>query len=383
MSSDAGEHWQVKHKTTDGAVLLNIGFANDKFGYAAGTGGLLLTTEDGGETWAPHSEGKDAILQVSFSDPMHGLIRTFTSLLFTINGGATWEVVSAGQNSDDIKHFPFTFSLVALDNAHMAVMMKHGSAQYEGQGFLVTRDSGKSWMFVAIPNTTLYSFLRVQGKYWAIGTEVVHKEQRGGYAVPVALYSADGEKWDHSSNDLYECKPQMCVACTTAGCLSANGTISNLFSDKTTYQEFSSNGALTSKWSAAGSGVCFVGNGLQCAELKPVVKPGPREGLSPVAVSPGRLGASPGQGPRCIICNLDRILVDKKAKGPYTIKLLLQIAKNGIVSDAVADGAPTPEVKSRIEQQAREWIFEPYLKDGVAVNVRLTTNVQVNLIKPS
>src|SRR5580692_5897081 len=34
VSSDAGKHWQVKHKTTDGAVLLNIGFANDKFGYA-------------------------------------------------------------------------------------------------------------------------------------------------------------------------------------------------------------------------------------------------------------------------------------------------------------------------------------------------------------
>jgi hypothetical protein len=28
--------------------------------------------------------------------------------------------------------------------------------------------------------------------------------------------------------------------------------------------------------------------------------------------------------------------------------------------------APIPEVKSRIEQQAQEWIFEPYLKDGVA-----------------
>jgi photosystem II stability/assembly factor-like uncharacterized protein len=124
----------VKHETTDGALLLNIGFANDKFGYAAGTGGLFLTTEDGGETWSPHSAGKDAILQVSFSDTKHGLIRTFTSLLFTVDGGANWSVVSAGQNSEDIKRFPYTFSLVALDGTHMAVMMKEGSAQYEGQG---------------------------------------------------------------------------------------------------------------------------------------------------------------------------------------------------------------------------------------------------------
>src|SRR5271170_6299574 len=55
VSPDSGEHWEIRHRTVDGAVLLNIGFANDKFGYAAGTGGLFLTTEDGGETWAPHS----------------------------------------------------------------------------------------------------------------------------------------------------------------------------------------------------------------------------------------------------------------------------------------------------------------------------------------
>jgi hypothetical protein len=47
----------------------------------------------------------------------------------------------------------------------MGIMMKEGAAQYEGQRFLVTDDSGKSWKFVAIPNTTLYSFLRVSGKY--------------------------------------------------------------------------------------------------------------------------------------------------------------------------------------------------------------------------
>ena len=47
-----------------------------------------------------------------------------------------------------------------------------------------------------------------------------------------------------------------------------------------------------------------------------------------------------------------------------------------------AQGAPTPEIKSRIEQQSQQWIFEPYLKDGVSVNVRLNTSVRVNVIKP-
>src|SRR5215510_186275 len=383
LSSDGGEHWLVKHETTEGAVLLNIGFGNDKFGYAAGTSGLFLTTEDGGKTWSPHSAGKDAILQVSFSDPQHGLIRTTTSLLFTVDGGTNWAAVSAGPNSDDIKHFRYTFSLVALDSSHMAIMMKEGSAQYEGQRFLVTEDSGKSWKFLAIPNTTLYSFLRVADKYWTVGTEVIHKDQPGGgYGVPVALYSSDGEKWEHSNNDVSACKPQMCVACTSNGCFSANGTITDFFTDKTTYKEFPPIRELTSKWAATNSNICFVGKGLQCAGLKSAVKASAGEDPLPTAVAPGSQDAPTTEGPHCIVCSMDRILIDKKAQGAYSIKLVLEIAKNGIVRSAVAQGAPTPDIKSRIEQQAQEWIFEPYLKGGVAVNVKLNTSVHVNVIKP-
>jgi hypothetical protein len=265
----------------------------------------------------------------------------------------------------------------------MAAMMKEGSAQYEGQRFLVTDDSGKSWKFVAIPNTTLYSFLRVSGKYWTLGTEVIHKDQPGGgYGVPVALYSSDGENWDHSSSDLSSCKPQMCVACTSGGCLSSNGTITNVFSEKTSYREFSSNRKLTPKWAANGSAICFVANRLQCAPVKSAVKPTPGDIPLPTAVGPGPLGAPKPEGPRCIVCSMDRLFIDQKAQGAYTIKLTAEIAKNGIVQTALADGAPTPEIKSRIEQQAQEWIFEPYLKDGVEVNVKLNTSVQVNVIKP-
>jgi hypothetical protein len=79
---------------------------------------------------------------------------------------------------------------------------------------------------------------------------------------------------------------------------------------------------------------------------------------------------------------MDRILIDQKAQGAYTIKLALEIGKNGTVKSATAEGAPTQEAKSRIEQQAQEWIFEPYLKDGTAVNLKLNTAIHVNVIKP-
>jgi len=376
-------HWQVKHQAADGGLLLNVGFANEKLGYASGTGGLVLITEDAGETWSQKPAGTSTVLQISFADLQHGLIRTPASLMFTADGGGSWSAVSAGDSSEVLKTNPFTFSLVALDTNHMGVMLKSGAAQYESQSFLVTEDSGKSWHVVDIPNTTLYSFLRVGDKYWTVGTEVIHKEQKGGgYAVPVAFYSSDGEKWSHSTSDLSACGPEMCVACTAQGCLSANGAITDPFLDRTSYKSFPPNQKLTPKWAAAGSSVCSVGDKLQCAELKTVTQPARGDGTVPAAVAPGPLGMTAHQGPNCIVCAMDHILIDQKAQGVFTIKLELHIAKNGTVTNVQADGAPTPEIKSRIEQQAEQWIFEPYLKNGAPVNLDLSTNIHVNVIKP-
>jgi photosystem II stability/assembly factor-like uncharacterized protein len=383
VSSDNGAHWQVKYQKVNGALLLNIDFADSKFGYAAGTGGLILTTVDAGETWVPHPGTSETILQASFADLQHGLIRTPTALLFTIDGGLHWAPISAGQNSDDIKHFPYTFSLVALDGMHMAAMLKQGAAQYASQAFLFTQDSGKSWNLLNIPNVTLYSFLRVEGRYWAIGTEVIHKDQPGGgYSVPVALYSSDGQQWNHSTGDLSACKLEMCTVCNRQGCFSSNGVISRIFSEKPTYSVFPANKDLTPKWASTGSTVCFVSSHLYCAALKEPTQAASSAGSPvPTLVGPSPLGAPISQGPRCIVCGFDRIFIDKKAEGAHTIKLALGIGKNGTVTSVEAQGAPTAEIKSRIEQQAQQWIFEPYLKDGAPVNMRLNTSVRVNVIR--
>jgi hypothetical protein len=385
VSSDDGQSWDIKHRAPDGNSLLNIDFVNDSFGYATGTGGIFLTTEDGGKTWLSRSVGQDTILQASFSDSQHGIIRTPSSLLSTADGGEHFSVVSEGQNADDIKHFPYTFALVALDPAHMGIMMKMGAAQYEGQRFLVSSDSGKTWSITFIPDSTIYSFLRAGGQYWAVGTQVIGKDKPGGgRAVAAAFYSSDGEKWTHANSDVSACQLETCVACKKEGCFSANGLITNFFQEKTTYSEFPPNAALTSKWSRSNSTICFVGSNLQCASLKQVDQPKNPEGPpSPVTVSPGPLGATTTtNGPQCILCQIDRILIDKGAQGTFTIKLTITIAKNGTVTKVESDGAPTPEVKSRIEQQAQQWLFEPYLKNGERVNVRLNTTIPINVIKP-
>ena len=383
VSADGGAHWQLKHQTPDGNLLLNIQFATAKFGYAAGTGGLVLTTDDGGVSWITHSGPNATILQISFSDPKHGLIRIPDAIKSTADGGTSWSELSLASDSDVLKRYRYTYALAAIDADHMAVMLKQGAAQYEPQTFLVSTDAGKSWQRIDIPSVTLYSFLPAQGKYWAVGTEVVGKDRPGGgHAVPVALYSTDGITWSHSTNDLSACGPEMCVACTPQGCLSSNSTVTNIFGAHTSYLVFPPDDRLTTKWAATGSAMCFAGKDVECTSVAPAEKPASGGNAVPSVVSPGPLGVPVSQGPHCISCELDRILVEQKVQGIFTIGLSLEIARDGTVTAAHAEGAPTPQIKSHIEQQVQQWLFEPYVKDGARVNLKLSTRIQVTVIHP-
>lgn len=294
VSLDNGAHWQIKHHTPGGASLSDVDFANSKFGYSVGTAGLLLMTQDGGESWVPRLGLSETILQISFADPQHGLVRVPKSLLFTTDGGSHWSAVNERQHPEGVEQFPYTYSLVALDQSHMAAMMKEGPAQYYAQAFLFTQDSGKTWQLLNIPNVTLYSFLRANGQYWAVGTEVIHKDQPGGgYAVPVSLYSPDGENWTHSANDLSACRLEMCTLCNLEGCLSSNGVIARIFSQSTTLSAFSPDRDMSTKWASTNSAICFVGSHFQCAGLEPLSQPPPSPGSPVPGISvPGPLGFS-------------------------------------------------------------------------------------------
>jgi hypothetical protein len=381
-SSDGGEHWQIKHQALGGNLLLNVQFISKDFGFAAGTGGALMTSEDGGETWTTRPSPGATILQISLSDANHGIVRTPDSLLVTSDGGAHWSPVSLGDNAETLKQFPYTFSLAALDSLHLAVMLKSGSAQYESQAFLVSGDGGTTWKTEHVPNSTLYSFLARSEEYWAIGTEVIHRDQPGGgYAVPVAWHSPDGHQWSRSSTDLSACKMEMCVACKHEGCLSSNGTVSDIFSEKPRYQSFPTNAKLNSKWAAAENAICFAGNELQCAAASKANQYSTGGDSIAAAASPGPLGAKTASGPRCVSCGMDHFLVDQKVQGSFSIRLTIRVAMNGTVSGVEVDSAPSPEIRSRIEEQVRLWIFEPYEKDGHRVNLKLTTKVQVNVMR--
>ena len=72
----------------------------------------------------------------------------------------------------------------------------------------------------------------------------------------------------------------------------------------------------------------------------------------------------------------------KGARTFLTLQLQLQIATDGTVTSVTTEGAPhTGGQISGGNSSVQGWIFEPYLKDRIPVNVNLKTNLQINVIK--
>lgn len=85
------------------AWLHDVYFVNEKTGWIAGSGGVLLKTDDGGKTWKKESSATDDMIrQVYFSDEQTGWLlcerdiynrgsNALSYLLKTENGGVNWE----------------------------------------------------------------------------------------------------------------------------------------------------------------------------------------------------------------------------------------------------------------------------------------------------
>ncbi len=251
-SSPDGKTWTMHHRASGaGAMLFGIDFFSPKFGYAYGTGGTVVFTSDGGETWETHHFGSDTILLASFADPTHGLLRTAPSLFYLDGSDSPHQLV---EPADTLQRFAFTPFLAVLSPEKMAAVLTEGP--YAEGGFLATVDGGKTWSFYDPPSTGIKDLLRVDGKYWSTGHEVVGKDKPGGgYGVPMATYSDDGTHWTHTSNDIHPCHWESCVLCNNQGCLASGTLLVDFFHASTTYAAIPK-GALTAKWAVVGQNIC-------------------------------------------------------------------------------------------------------------------------------
>ena len=99
----------------------------------------------------------------------------------------------------------------------------------------------------------------------------------------------------------------------------------------------------------------------------------------PIASPP--LDAPPAQGLQCLSCDFERIMVTPDYRGAAEVELKLHVGQNGLVEQAEIVHARNQGVGERLAATARNWIFLPYVKDGVVHPAVTTVKLRVQAIK--
>ena len=180
--------WQRQASGTM-AWLHGVYFLNERRGWAVGSKGALLHTEDGGQSWrtAPRPT-PDTLRDVYFADERRGwlvcersIYELYTKtdarsyLLRTEDGGQTWARVEAAGADVDV----LLLRVVFADE-------QHGWAFGEGGALYVTRDGGANWsrQRVPTPHVLLGAVFLDGARGWLSG------------ANATMLFTADsGEQW--------------------------------------------------------------------------------------------------------------------------------------------------------------------------------------------
>jgi hypothetical protein len=381
-SADGGNTWTVRHNAKNGSLLLAVGFANEQFGYAAGTGGQVFITKDGGKTWDSAKVPSQVVYEAAFSDEKHGIIHTPRDIYTTSDGGATWVPVKIDLVSEDLKGFSHVLDVVAPDANHMAIVLSQGNSSANAYKLFISKDGGAKWDVSEIPSTGLGKLSSHGGEYWFAGMEVIEKDKPGGgYGVPLVMHSPDGEKWTHlprwSKNEFSECNSQGCLYWDGAG-------VQLPPSSPVSFWTFAPEKVTTARWAVAKGTICTVGTGLKCtAAATTQTMPAYLDTSSPIPplISAPPLDARPSQGLQCLYCDFERIMVTSDFQGAAEVQLKLHVGQNGLVEQAEIVHATNPGIGERIAASARNWIFLPFVQDGVVHPANTEVKLRVQAIK--
>ena len=357
-SSDGGITWDLVNKKQNGDVLLNIAFVNSMVGHAAGTGGVLLTTTDGGHTWSPH-HAMSTIKQFSFSGGKSGIADMDGTVMTTSDGGDHWEPVLAMGSDPNVRPFSEVESVAALDDSHMAIALH----QPQGENiFLSTTDGAKSWKPLHLPNTFAGSLFVHGNEYWAFGIEYLGREHNpaGGYSAPVALHSPDARSWEHGVRATTEFN-----ACNAQGCSLPYGVVETLYGSAETIWSLPQDLPTTGDWAIASGSVCMVKRALYCgpAIQSPTVQPPPQSASGEMFQSSYNQPIITG----CLDCQLGPLAPDPKIGGLDAPEVVADFVVNadGTIKDISVSGLNSMVIAQELTQEISGWLVAPAHSDGV------------------
>lgn len=151
LVSDDGRVFRQAQTVPVRSLLTTVQFVDARRGYAAGYDGVVLATEDAGETWRllRATPGEDQpILSLHFTSLQHGIVVGMHGWIAeTRDGGVTWAERKVGEDEMTDRHLLYVFA------------SRRGTLLIAGEGGAIFRstDKGASWQPV---------HTGAQGSFW-------------------------------------------------------------------------------------------------------------------------------------------------------------------------------------------------------------------------
>lgn len=386
-SSDGGMTWNLNHQKRGGEILLDLAFINSEVGHAVGTNGLLLSTIDGGKTWNSHTASGD-VHSFSFADAEHGIaviggVDDFSPHMdgvvkLTRDGGDHWEDIPA-LKADDLGLYTQVLSVAALDASHYLMIRRRPEIE---DIFVATEDGGRSWKVVHQRyDDTNREFARQifihGGEYWAFGMELVNRQTRGGYGVPLTIHSHDGEQWAHGVNG-----PQGFRNCNGQGCKLWDGTVETVYGEHEQYWNMPQDFSLSDKWAIVGNRACTVSTVTECGPVVVAEQPQPEvwgPGGAQFVEKPPRLIGLPFAHD-CILCGVRAIRLDPGLDWSGRVTATFSIDPGGELFGIALDGLRDNRLRDQITNMMRQWLLKSVPEGSDSVPARRSIFIDVKCI---
>jgi len=155
LSDDDGKTYRQARDVPTRVLLTSVSFLDDQRGWAVGHWGVVLRTEDGGETWKllrQDTSVDQPLFSVYFMDRNNGLAVGLWSLaLRTTDGGASWTSVKMPAPPGADKSGPNLYEIFTGKEGALYIAAEMG-AVYR------SKDGGQSWSLFLTGN---------RGSLWA------------------------------------------------------------------------------------------------------------------------------------------------------------------------------------------------------------------------
>jgi len=183
LSDDDGITFRQAQTAPVRSTLTAVAFADATHGWAAGHGGVILHTADGGEHWTLQRSEMDndrPLFSIWFADAEHGVAAGLWSLLLTTaDGGRNWHAVTLPPPPESGKADRNLFGLFANSKGTVFIAAERGTV-------LRSNDQGVTWSYL----NTGYN-----GSFWTgcalkDGTLIV-----GGLRGTIYRSTDDGQSW--------------------------------------------------------------------------------------------------------------------------------------------------------------------------------------------